>query len=110
MVRARKRFGQHFLVAPGVVRRIVDLAQVGEGDRVVEIGPGQGVLTQALLDRGARVIAVELDRDLAPVVAERFSDQVRSGQLVVWQEDADKVDWPRRLQGWPTCRTTWARA
>lgn len=56
--------GQNFLVEPDVVRAIVDIAGVEPGDRVLEIGPGLGILTRELLGRGAQVSAVELDRDL----------------------------------------------
>lgn len=69
--RARKRFGQHFLARPSIVSRIVRGARVEEGDKVLEIGPGLGVLTRALLRTGAEVTAVELDRDLAEFLRER---------------------------------------
>ncbi len=62
---AKKRFGQHFLVDPNILGAIADAADVGAGDRVVEVGPGCGTLTFTLLERGARVLAIELDRDLA---------------------------------------------
>ena len=60
--RARKRFGQHFLARPSIVSRIVRGARVHEGDTVLEIGPGLGVLTRALLRTGANVTAVELEK------------------------------------------------
>lgn len=72
--RARKRFGQHFLARPSIVARIVRGARVEEGDEVLEIGPGLGVLTRALLSAGAKVTAVELDRDLAAFLREREPD------------------------------------
>ncbi len=56
--------GQNFLVEPDVVRAIVDVAGIEPGDRVVEVGPGLGILTRELLARSARVYAIELDRDL----------------------------------------------
>jgi 16S rRNA (adenine1518-N6/adenine1519-N6)-dimethyltransferase len=62
--RARKRFGQHFLTDPNILRKIVRAANIQEGDLVLEMGPGLGHLTQALLEAGARVVAVEIDRDL----------------------------------------------
>jgi 16S rRNA (adenine1518-N6/adenine1519-N6)-dimethyltransferase len=65
-----KALGQHFLVDPNTARRIVRLAQVGPGDLVLEVGPGLGSLTLALLDAGAQVTAVELDERLATVLAE----------------------------------------
>lgn len=70
--RARRRFGQNFLVHPETSERIVELAGVKPGDRVLEIGPGLGVLTQALIAAGAQVTCIELDRDLAAGVRELF--------------------------------------
>ena len=62
---ARKALGQHFLVAEGVLGRILQAAEVGDDDTIVEVGPGLGVLTQRLAQRARRVIAVELDEALA---------------------------------------------
>lgn len=59
--RPRRQFGQNFLVDGNIVRKSVELARVAPGDTVVEIGPGLGTLTSALLDAGATVWAVELD-------------------------------------------------
>jgi len=70
--RARRRFGQHFLWRRDVVERIVGGARVKDGDRVLEVGPGLGILTEALLRAGAQVTAVEVDRDLAVYVRETF--------------------------------------
>lgn len=67
---AKKSLGQHFLADPNTARRIVALAAVEPGDAVLEIGPGIGSLTLALLERGARVRAVELDARLAAVLAD----------------------------------------
>lgn len=61
--RARKRFGQHFLTSDSVIARIVETCGAGPEHPVLEVGPGPGVLTAALLASGARVTAVELDRD-----------------------------------------------
>ncbi|MCB9743268.1 MAG: ribosomal RNA small subunit methyltransferase A [Alphaproteobacteria bacterium] len=62
---AKKRFGQHFLTEPGVIANIVRLAGLEPGDPVLEIGPGLGALTQALVETGAQVTAVEVDEELA---------------------------------------------
>lgn len=63
--RPRKRFGQHFLVQPGTAERIVECAGLDPSDVAVEVGPGLGALTQAILPRVRRLHLVELDRDLA---------------------------------------------
>ena len=61
----RKRFGQHFLHDQGVVRRIVDAVAPAAGEHMVEVGPGRGALTWALLERAKRLEVIEIDRDLA---------------------------------------------
>ena len=65
-----KKLGQHFLVDPNITRKIATLAEVGEGSRVVEIGPGTGTLTAALEETGARVTAIEIDESLRPILEE----------------------------------------
>jgi 16S rRNA (adenine1518-N6/adenine1519-N6)-dimethyltransferase len=60
----RKRFSQHFLFDPSILRRMIDAAQVTSEDTVLEIGPGPGRLTRLLAESAGRVIAVEIDRDL----------------------------------------------
>jgi 16S rRNA (adenine1518-N6/adenine1519-N6)-dimethyltransferase len=72
-VRPRKSLGQHFLVDPNTVRRIVEIAGVGPGDRIVEIGAGAGTLTRGLADAGARVVAFEIDDRLRPVLGEALA-------------------------------------
>lgn len=69
-----RALGQHFLADPNTARRVVAAAGVEPGDRVLEIGPGVGSLTVALLDAGARVTALELDRHLVPVLREAAGD------------------------------------
>jgi len=68
----RKRFGQHFLHDPGVLRRIVEAIDPLRGDAIVEIGPGEGALTRPLLERVDRLSAIEIDRDLAARLAAGF--------------------------------------
>ncbi len=61
----RKRFGQHFLHDPGVIRRIIDAVAPASSERIVEVGPGRGALTWALLERAKDLDDIEIDRDLA---------------------------------------------
>lgn len=68
----RKALGQHFLIDQNLLRKLLDAAGVSAGDVVLEVGPGTGTLTEALLDRGAHVVAVELDEGLADLLAERL--------------------------------------
>jgi 16S rRNA (adenine1518-N6/adenine1519-N6)-dimethyltransferase len=73
--RARKRFGQNFLVDAHYVAKIVDAVAPRPGENVVEIGPGMAALTAALIERAGRVTAIEIDRDLAARLAERFDPE-----------------------------------
>ncbi|HDZ54979.1 MAG TPA: 16S rRNA (adenine(1518)-N(6)/adenine(1519)-N(6))-dimethyltransferase RsmA [Pseudomonas xinjiangensis] len=73
--RARKRFGQNFLHDPGVINRIHRAIAPREGQHLVEIGPGQGAITEGLLSSGARLDVVELDHDLHPILQARFGHQ-----------------------------------
>jgi 16S rRNA (adenine1518-N6/adenine1519-N6)-dimethyltransferase len=74
---ARKRFGQHFLRDSTVVEQIVAAIDAQPGDTVLEIGPGRGALTSGLLASGCTLHAIELDRDLAPLLRERFAGEKR---------------------------------
>jgi 16S rRNA (adenine1518-N6/adenine1519-N6)-dimethyltransferase len=94
--RPRKRFGQNFLRAPHVVEQILAAADLASGDRVMEIGPGLGALTDRLLASGAQVLACEVDRDLAAALERRGA-----AQLVVHLGDVLKADWPELLKAPP---------
>jgi len=74
--RAKKSFGQNFLIDQGVVEKIVVAAEIKKGEHVLEIGPGTGVLTQTLVNAGAHVTAIELDHDLIENLREKFGDQI----------------------------------
>jgi 16S rRNA (adenine1518-N6/adenine1519-N6)-dimethyltransferase len=73
----RKSLGQHFLTDPRILARIADAVALAPGETVVEIGPGRGSLTDALLARAARVIAVEIDRKLAELLREKYANEPR---------------------------------
>lgn len=91
--KARKRFGQHFLSDNALVDRMVRAARVKPGDRVVEIGPGLGILSRALLRAGAELTAVELDRDLAAWLRENFPE------IRLVEADAMRCDWAEVAPG-----------
>jgi 16S rRNA (adenine1518-N6/adenine1519-N6)-dimethyltransferase len=84
-----RALGQNFVVDPNTVRRISRLAEVGSGDRVLEIGAGLGSLTLALVERGASVTAVELDRGLLPILR----SLVEPAGVRVIEGDALALDW-----------------
>ncbi|MFW7414505.1 16S rRNA (adenine(1518)-N(6)/adenine(1519)-N(6))-dimethyltransferase RsmA [Demequina sp. SO4-18] len=85
-----KKWGQNFVVDSGTVRRIARLAAVGPGDHVVEVGPGLGSLTLALLETGAHVTAVEIDPILAQALPQTVASRAsaESSRLTVLQADA----------------------
>ena len=87
---AKKSFGQHFLLDLNITRKIARLAGVGAGDHVIEVGPGPGGLTRALLETGARVTAVEADPRFAPLL-EALS-AAADGKLNLRLEDAVRTD------------------
>ena len=72
----RHRFGQNFLHDHGKIVELVDAANLQPGETVLEVGPGTGALTECLLERKVRVIAVEIDRDLAGLVRDRFGNRI----------------------------------
>ena len=84
MHRARKRFGQHFLHDRNIIDRILRAIAPQTGDNILEIGPGQGALTYPLLQRCDRLTAIELDRDLVPILEQRAP---AFGQLEVINAD-----------------------
>ena len=87
--RARKRFGQNFLHDAGVVARIIEAIDPRPGQTIVEIGPGQAALTRALIERADHIQAIEIDRDLAARLRERFPAE----KLTLIEADALKIDW-----------------
>ncbi|MEO5927821.1 MAG: 16S rRNA (adenine(1518)-N(6)/adenine(1519)-N(6))-dimethyltransferase RsmA [Patescibacteria group bacterium] len=94
---ANKRLGQHFLIDTGVLEKIVDAASIKEGDHVLEIGPGLGVLTKELVGRGARVTAIEQDFRFLPILMER----IVSMNLEVVHGDAAANDWDELIGDTP---------
>lgn len=87
---AKKSFGQHFLLDLNITRKIARLAEVGEGDTVIEVGPGPGGLTRALLETGARVIAVEKDPRFEPLLSDVAA--AAGGALSLHLADALAID------------------
>jgi len=90
---AKKAFGQHFLLDLNITRKIARLAQVGAGDHVIEVGPGPGGLTRALLETGARVTTIEKDERFRPILDEIsavsscidvvFEDALRTNEALI---------------------------
>lgn len=93
--RARKRFGQNFLIDQNVINNIVRSLSPKADDRIVEIGPGQGALTGLLLEANENIQVVELDRDLVPVLLSQFA---KYQGFKIHQGDALKFDFSSLLR------------
>jgi 16S rRNA (adenine1518-N6/adenine1519-N6)-dimethyltransferase len=103
-VRAKKHFGQNFLMDAELTARIARLATTPEHGTVVEIGAGTGALTAALLERAARVIAIERDRELVPLLRAEFAVALAQGSLELVEADAKSCDWRGLLANGPEPR------
>ena len=91
-LRAKKSLGQHFLNSPSVLQKIIETARIAPGETILEIGPGTGVLTKALLDSGARVIAIEKDARSGALLQSRFASEIESGGLRLCAGDVLEAD------------------
>ena len=87
--RARKRFGQNFLTDQGVINRIVHCVNAKANDRLVEIGPGQGAITQQLIEACPQLQVIELDRNLIPILLAQFA---KYPNFTIHQHDALSFD------------------
>lgn len=95
MTRPKKSLGQNFLRDESVIERIVNTLDLKESDTVIEIGPGEGALTKKLVDTRANVVAIEIDRELVPVLRMQFRD---SPNFRVIEADALGVDFEAEVQ------------
>lgn len=102
-MRAKKSLGQHFLRQPALLAKIAEATGAGAGDVVLEVGPGEGGLTAALLDRGAVVVAIERDTRLLEPLRRRFAGR----ELVVVQADALEADWRQLVLPWTSLGSRW---
>lgn len=92
--RPKKALGQNFLTDTGVLSRIVELVNICPDDRVLEVGPGRGALTRLLAERASRVVAVELDRQLVPILAAEFAGR---DNVAIVPADILRTDLPELL-------------
>ena len=90
--KAKKAFGQNFISDPQIIEAIVDASGAGPQDTVVEIGPGKGALTCSLATRAERVIAVELDSSVIPLLKGNLAG---AKNVEIVNEDILKFDWSR---------------
>lgn len=96
--RPRKRFGQHWLRSEAILNQIVAAAELTGRDRVLEIGPGTGLLTQRLLAKAKKVVAVEIDRDLCRKLEHQFADV---SDLLLLEGDILQLDLAQELTTHP---------
>jgi 16S rRNA (adenine1518-N6/adenine1519-N6)-dimethyltransferase len=87
----QKKFGQNFLIDPHVLDKIIAAAQITDGDCVLEIGPGIGTMTQRLAESARHVIAVEIDKNLIPILEETLKEY---HNITVINQDILKMDIP----------------
>ncbi|MDK2801548.1 MAG: rRNA (adenine1518-N6/adenine1519-N6)-dimethyltransferase [Clostridiales bacterium] len=87
--RFNKNLGQNFLIDSNVLEKIIDAAEINEGTGVIEIGPGIGVLTQALAEKAGKVIAIEVDAHLIPILKETVGEY---GNIKIIHDDALKIN------------------
>ncbi|MCL1843056.1 MAG: methyltransferase domain-containing protein, partial [Defluviitaleaceae bacterium] len=92
-LQAKKKLGQHFLIDGHVLGKIISAAEIGPGDFVLEIGPGIGGMTQALAAVAGHVLAVELDKQLVPVLRLMFAEE----KVTVVQGDILRLDLHQEL-------------
>lgn len=91
-IEAKKSLGQHFLNNTSVPRAMADAGCVEKGDIVLEIGPGTGVLTRELLNRGAKVIAIEADLRAIESLNESFKSEIMAQSLIIQHGDVRTID------------------
>ncbi|WP_428389868.1 16S rRNA (adenine(1518)-N(6)/adenine(1519)-N(6))-dimethyltransferase RsmA [Mucisphaera sp.] len=82
-LRPKKKLGQNFLLDRNHLLKIVAAAELGDGERVLEVGPGTGVLTEALIGAGSRVVAVEFDGELEGLLRDRFGEDGERFRLII---------------------------
>ena len=87
MIKAKKSLGQHFLKSEKITSDIILASNISANDTVLEIGPGQGILTLELLKSAKKVIAVEKDNRLIPALSEKFKEEIKSGKLILIEKD-----------------------
>ena len=85
----KKRLGQHFLVDRNILNKVIQTAEVGREDTILEVGPGLGQMTLALADRAKKVIAVEIDERLVTILRQKVEDHPN---IEVIESDILKVD------------------
>jgi 16S rRNA (adenine1518-N6/adenine1519-N6)-dimethyltransferase len=85
--KAKKSLGQNFLKSIPALNAIILAGEIKKDDIVLEIGPGKGALTEKLLEKSGKVIAIEKDKDLLEILQEKFKEEIKNGKFVLINED-----------------------
>ena len=88
----KKSLGQHFLKSKTALKSMVESSATNQNDVIVEIGPGEGVLTSELLKIAGKVISIEKDHRLIPILEEKFKEEIKSGKLEILEKDILEFD------------------
>lgn len=86
-IKLKKSLGQNFLKSKAVVQKMISASLLKESDTVLEIGPGSGVLTEELLKHGVRVLAVEKDKRMSEFLKEKFSNEIKKDEFLIYETD-----------------------
>ncbi len=90
--RAKKSLGQNFLKSEPALKKMCEAGEINDKDIILEIGPGKGALTIKLLEGAQKVLAIEKDRELFELLNEKFSDEIKSGNLELINDDILEID------------------
>lgn len=94
-IRAKKSLGQNFLKNKKVLEKIVNVSDLKKDDLVLEVGPGKGVLTEKLLEAGVKVLVIEKDYRMIPILTQKFAEQISAGELEIFEGDALEIDYKK---------------
>ena len=90
-MQAKKSLGQNFLKDKGILKKIADFAQIGKEDVVVEVGPGEGSLTELFLERAKKVVAIEKDERMVEFLNNKFNKEIKENKLKIIEGDILKL-------------------
>ncbi len=93
-----KKLGQCFLVSKKALEQIIKASKIKKGEKILEIGPGTGILTRELLNRGAKVVAVEKDKRLFEIIRDNFQKEIKEARLTLIKGDFLNLNFPRFLK------------
>lgn len=88
----KKSLGQNFLTNQKALLDIISAGNIQKNELILEIGPGKGALTEKILEAGAKLIIIEKDKDLIPILEEKFSNYIKNRQLILINQDILKIN------------------